>query len=195
MNLMKSAVLATMIAWVIQTAHGQGQLVLYNVSNSSTNPSAPRNGLFWLSTGGTPALINQDFNAAFYAGTDSSSLSPLATFLLANGTAVGDNAGGPGTFVDQAGRGYTFASSTFVFLQIQAWTGNFDSYAAAVSGGAAAAQSPIFANRVDVPPGSPAELTGMPGIILTVPEPATFALVGFGAICFLLFWQRRPRSA
>src|SRR6266850_5548413 len=80
--------------------HGQGQLVLDNLANTSTSPSATANGLFWISTGGAPALIRQDFNAVFYAGADSANLSLIATFLLSNGSAVGDNQGVPGIFVD-----------------------------------------------------------------------------------------------
>ena len=172
----------------------QGTIVLANLSNSSSSPSATTGGLFWISTAGTPALITNDFNAAFYGGTDSSSLSPLATFLLSNGTAAGDNVGGPGTFVDLSGNAYPIPGATLsAFFQIQAWTGNFNSYAAAVNGGAPAAQSPVFVNRVSIPPGQPPDLTGMPAMILAVPEPSIFALVGLGGVCALLlclWWKK-----
>jgi hypothetical protein len=167
-------------------AFPQGQMVLHNADNTSTNPTATANGLFWLSTGGVPVPINQDFNAAFYAGTGSSSLSPLATFLLSDGTAAGDIYR-PGTFLDLSGKIYTFPSSTSIFMQIQAWTGNFSSYAAAVTGAAPAAQSPIFINPVSVPPGMPTSLTEMPAIVMAVPEPSTFALLGLAGMLFLVF--------
>jgi len=139
----------------------QGRITLDNLSNTSTNISATANGLFWLAAGGTPTLIIQDFNAAFYAGTDSSSLSPLATFLLSDGTAAGDNSGGPGTFADPTGKEYTVGFSS-AFFQIQAWTGNFNSYASAIIGGAATAQSSVFSNPLGIPPAAAAELFNCP---------------------------------
>jgi len=188
---MKKLPLSGLVVWLTATACGQGQLILDNLANTSTNPFATSNGLFWLLTAGTPVLINQDFNAAFYAGTDSSSLSLLATFLLSNGTAIGDNSFGPGTFVDPSGKNYGFPSTTTVFVEIQAWIGNFSSYAAALSADALTAQSPIFVNRVDVPPGPAADLTGMPAMVLAVPEPSTFVLGGVGCLCALLLCRCR----
>ena len=61
-------------------------IVKFNFNNNSTNPFAAVNGLFWVSTGGTPVLINQEFNAAFYGGTSSNGLALLGRFLLSNGT-------------------------------------------------------------------------------------------------------------
>jgi len=175
------------LATLTTSVYGQGQLVLDNLSNTSTSPSATANGLFWISTGGAPVLLPQDFNAAFYGGADSSSLSPLAVFLLSDGSAVGDNQGGPGIFVDPPGTIYTIPGATeSAFFRIQAWTGNFNSFDAAVAGGAFSAQSPVFINPVSVPPGFPLPLTGMPAMVLAVPEPSTFVLAGLGGICALL---------
>jgi hypothetical protein len=174
-------------------AYAQGGIALDNISNASASPSpvATTSGLFWISTGGPTVLITNDFNAAFYAGADAGSLSPLATFLLSNGTAAGDNAGGPGTFADPHGNDYTIlgtGANTLAFFQIQAWTGNFNSYAAAVAAGVPAAQSPVFVNPVSIPPGPAPSLYGMPAIVMsTVPEPSTFALAGLSALCLLLF--------
>jgi len=81
----------------------QGAITFDNINNTSMSPTATSAGLFWISTGGTLSLINQDFNAAFYGGADSASLSLLATFLLSDGTAAGDNSVGPGTFGDPQG--------------------------------------------------------------------------------------------
>lgn len=191
---MRTLLLSALFGGVVCGSFAQGQLVLDNLGNSDTNPLAAANGLFWISTGGAPALIHQDFNAAFYAGTDSANLSLIATFLLSNGSAVGDNQGAQGIFVDPPGTIYTIpGASDSAFVQIQAWTGNFNSYAAALSGGASAAQSPVFKNPVSIPPGFPPDLVGMPGIVLGVPEPSTFWLIGF-ALLFLI-WRPSSRQS
>jgi len=63
-------------------------------------------------------LINEDFNAAFYGGVNSNSLSPIAAFFLTDGTAAGDHAGGR-AFV--TGKGYTIPGATeSAFFRIQA---------------------------------------------------------------------------
>src|SRR5215471_16087503 len=151
---MKKLILTALLFGVTVSAKPQGAIYLDNINNSSPDPLATTSGLFWLSTGGTPVLINQDFNAAFYGGATSNSLSLLATFLLSDGTAHGDNSFGPGTFVDPNLGGYLIPGTTLsAFIQIQAWTGNFNSYAAAFSFGAPSAQSPVFINPVSIPPG------------------------------------------
>ena len=191
----KTHVLLGILAGLTATAYGQGQIQLSNFGNTSTDTAATSNGLLWLSTGGTPVLINQDFNASFYGGTGSTSLTLLATFLLSNGTAAGDNSFGPGTFVDLTATPYTFPTLSPVFVQIQAWTGTFNSYAAAANAGAPVAQSRIFLNPVDAPPGAPVPLTGMPAMVLTgVPEPSTLALAGLGGLSLLMLRPRRRHA-
>src|SRR5215467_1871191 len=176
---MKKLILSGLLFGVMFSAKPQGSFIyLDNIANNSPDPLATANGLFWLSTGGTPVLINQDFNAAFYGGATSNNLSLLATFLLSDGTASHDNAWAPGTFLDPNGKGYIIAGTTLSgFVQIQAWTGNFNSYLAALNGGAPAAESPVFVNPVGIPPGPPLPLYGMPAMVLSgIPEPSTFAL-------------------
>ena len=165
---MKKTIILLLLVGFAAYGYSQGSVALDNLNNTSTNPTATASGLFWLSTGGTPVLISQDFNAAFYGGTDSSSLSPLATFLLNNGTAGHDNGFGPGTFLDPTGGAYTIQGPPYesAFFQIEAWTGNFNTYAAAVAAGAPAAQSPVFINPISVPPGPPPDLLGMPAMVL-----------------------------
>jgi len=177
---------------ITTNAFAQGQIVFYNLGNESTSPTATSSGLFWISTAGTPVLINQDFNAALYAGTDSSNLSLLNIFLLSNGTAIGDNPF-PGYFVDPTATAYTIQGAfSTAFVQVEAWTGNYNSYAAAAAAGAPAAQSAIFVNLVGVPPGTPPPLLGMPAMVLsTIPEPSTFALVGLGGLSTMLFLRRK----
>jgi len=86
---------------------------------------ATADGLFWLSRGGTPALINQDFNASFYGGITSNNLSLIKTFLLSDSTARGDNNFGPATFLDPTGNSYMPGGDISAFFQIQAQSGEF----------------------------------------------------------------------
>src|SRR5215467_10022138 len=104
---MKKLILSGLLFGVMFSAKPQGSFIyLDNIANNSPDPLATANGLFWLSTGGTPVLINQDFNAAFYGGGSSNSLSLIKTFLLSDGTASGANGFGPGTFLDPTENNY-----------------------------------------------------------------------------------------
>ena len=172
-------------------AQGHGYLSLDTAYNVGTGPDATAHGLFWIASAGSTVGINQDFNAAFYEGIDPNALSLLATFLLSDGTATQDH-GAPGSFFDPTGTAYVVPDyHPYVFMQVQAWTGNFDSYAAAVAGGAFAGESPVFTNMVaygtmDIP-----GLVGMPAVILTLPEPPAGCLLLLGLTGLLV---RRVRG-
>lgn len=160
----------TVAALIIMSngAHAQGLIGLDNIYNTGSS-TATTNGLFYVKTNGSSAvLIQQDFNAAFYGGSNSSSLTLLATFLTSDGSATGDNAAGPGTFLDPSGvaRAITNAVS-WGYVQVQAWLGSYSSYAAAVAANGYAAQSAVFSNSVASPPSTPPDLTLMPSIVLT----------------------------
>src|SRR2546430_1032057 len=102
----KTQILFTaLLAALTCRAYTQGAFIaLDNNSNTSTDPAATTSGLFWISTGGVPVLIHQDFNAAFYGGTDSASLAPIRSFTGA--ATIGDNGSGPGKFTDPTGNQY-----------------------------------------------------------------------------------------
>ena len=87
-NTMKQIIATLAFISLLRTGYSQGQLSLDNLHNDSQSPSATSNGLFWISTGGAPALLNQDINAVFYIGTNANNLPVFATFLLSNGTAM-----------------------------------------------------------------------------------------------------------
>src|SRR5215510_1545497 len=192
----KTAILSWLTAILPFTAIAQGQVILGNNDNTSNDPFATSQGLFWISTAGSPVLINQDFNAAFYGGTDSASLSAIATFLLSDGTALHDLLA-PGIFLDPTVKAYPIQGAIVsAFFQVQAWTGNFDSYTAAISAGAPAAQSPVFVNALGRPPTAPASLIGMPAMVLAaIPEPSTFVLVALGGLSSLLLCLCREKAA
>ena len=182
---MKILHLSLFVMGIATNALSQGQIVFDNFGGISASPTATSSGLFWISTGGAPALITQDFNAALYASTNPTSLPLLTTVLLSNGTGIGDNPS-PGYFREPSGDVYTIQGAiNSTFVRVEAWLGNYNSYSAAVAAGAPAAQSPIFVNPVDIPPGPPVDLIGMPAMVLAVPEPSTFALVGLGCLLLL----------
>jgi len=152
---MKKLLLTGIFAGLAVGAYAQGAVALDNINNTSSSPTATASGLFFLRTGAAaPVLINQDFNIVFLAGTDSASLSVLASFV--GSAASGGNGFGPGTFLDPTGGSYPINGAiTTAFFEIQAWTGPATSYAAflaAAAQGTYGVQSLPFSNPVAVPP-------------------------------------------
>jgi hypothetical protein len=183
----------SLVAALVLQARAQGNIIYANFLNSSTDPTASADGLVWTSAGGAPALINEDFNIAFYIGTTSQNLSLIDTALISNGTAVGD-CREPGIFVIPGG--YTVPGArNSAFVRIQAWTGLYDSYEAAFAGGGLTAQTPVFSNPLSIDGGGPpVGLKGMPAMVLSVvPEPSPVALVLLGALCILNPLIRKSR--
>src|SRR5207248_9771328 len=108
--LMKKLILSAYLSALGATGFAQGFIELENVNNTSPSPTATTRGLFFLDTGSGPVLISQDFNAAFYGGSDSANLAVLHSFFGAATT--NDNAFGPGTFIDPTGNSYQIAGAT-----------------------------------------------------------------------------------
>jgi hypothetical protein len=172
----------------------QGSVYFDSSANTSTSPSATSNGQWFLQNGGTTSLLATDVNAELFGGASASTLAPLATLLLSNSSAAGDiTFFGNGSFSDQSGNPYTVAgASTTGYFQIEAWTGNFSTLAAATAGGAFTATSAVFQSPVAIAPTPAPGLSGMPAIVLTnIPEPGTFALAGLGAAALLIFRRRK----
>jgi hypothetical protein len=86
------------------------------------------------------------------------------------------------------------SASAWYYTKIRAWTGNFNSYAAAVAGGASVAESTPFqthfAYMMDPNVG---DFANMPAMVLQpVPEPSTLILVGAGVAGLLACaWRKR----
>lgn len=194
---MKKLILSTMLTVGFAGAVlAQGSVYFDTSANTSTDPSATSGGQWFLQNGGTTSLLATDVNAELLGGTSATSLAPLATLLLSNGSATGDiTFYGNGSFSDQSGNPYSVAgATTSAYFQIEAWTGNYSSYAAAVTGGAFTAQTAPFQNPVAVAPTPAPSLTGNPAVVLSVtstPEPGTFALAGLGAAALLIFRRRK----
>jgi len=163
---------------------------------------------------GTPSEINGVVNT----GTDinweilynnGSSFQPLVTFLLSTalgtglpGVPAGTTQGASGSITDNGngtlfdGSGNTYqvpgtsaAGGSVATFEVEGWTGNgVNSYASAVTKGITAS----FTESVNSA-GNPTltVLNNMPLLNLTsVPEPATFAMMGLGGLSLLLFRRR-----
>jgi hypothetical protein len=180
--------LGALLTGVALDACAQGVIELGNQWNNSRDPAATSNGLVWKSTGGVPSLIYEDFNVAFYIGATSNDLPLVSLCLLSNGTASFD-CWDYGIFHVEHPTAYAVPGAwDFAFVRIQAWTGNYNSYDAAVAGGGWVAQTPVFSNHISVPPGPAVPLIDMPAMVLSVvPEPSVISLLALGgtAICLL----------
>jgi hypothetical protein len=199
---MKKLILsAALVVGMAASVLAQGQVYFDISNNSSSSSTAASGGVFWIQLLGAtqPTLLGQDVNAVLMGGSSASTLAPIATLLLSDGTAAGDITFlGNGVFSDNSGAGYAVAGVSTGgagFFQIEAWTGNFSTLAAALASGTAyTGTSTVFSTPVGGASGSgqPAKsLDGAPAIILTIPEPSTFALAGLGAAALLIFRRRK----
>ncbi len=190
---MKRLFVAVSVLGLTVSALAQGLIALDNDSaNPNATPISTSSGLFFIAVA-NPVKISGDFNAAFYGGTDSANLTLIASFSGA--AAAGSSFFGDGTWTDPAGKTYVVPglenapanSSGTAWFKVEAWTGPFSSFAAALAGNATAAGfSPPFQNPWASLPNLTPDLSGMPSICMCIiPEPGTFALTSLGAISFL----------
>src|SRR5437867_681770 len=104
----KLLITALLSGGIAAGAYAQGLVALDNdAANPNATSTATSSGLFFLQAiaGGPIVKISGDFNAAFYGGTDSTSLSLIASFSGA--AAVGSSFFGDGTWTDPNGKTYT----------------------------------------------------------------------------------------
>jgi hypothetical protein len=193
---MKKLILTSLVATTATVgALAQGTIAADNLNNSSSSLSAASGGLFFSS--GT--LYSGPLNITILGGASASSLSPVTTLLSSDFA----NAGA-GLYFDLSGQGYPVpgvALNGNATLEIEAWTGNFSTYAAASAFGAGDSIATVtFQNATGggsvggAPPNLPVDLVGMPAVNLlpvTTPEPSTIALGGLGAAALLLFRRRK----
>jgi hypothetical protein len=188
---MKKILLSAMLVGLAVGVYAQGQINLGNLSNAGNTPdaNATTGGLFFINAGSGPVPINTDFNVSFYGGSDANNLSLLKTLVASGGGA----AGGPGTFLDLSGVPVSIPGAlTSGFFRIDAWVNaaTFDTASAKGTTGPTAFANPL-GNPNAQPPGTPTDFTAMPALVITVPEPSTFALAGLGAAALLIFRRRK----
>jgi hypothetical protein len=187
---MKKAILGLLTVGAAASALAQGTVIFENslsaagavTIGTSTGPYAAANSY-------TVALL---WAPGSSLGVAQGNFTQIGLFGQGAGTTIG-----AGLFYDAntitTGAG-TAGGSAAVF-EVEGWTGNFTSYAAAVAGGAAVGLSGEFLNGTGnpTPPATaPSQTTGWDGnLILVVPEPGTLALGGLGAAALLFFRRRK----
>ena len=147
------------IAGLVAGAAPAGGLTVDWSNNTSDSPTATTNGRWWINTGSGATLLQFDVNAQVLGGTTSSNLAVLtcgdltSTFLLSDGTATNDIAGaGDGWFIDFSGNWYQvqgtdkWTGEAADWFQVTAWTGNYNTYAAAYQ--ASASGQPVYVANV-----------------------------------------------
>jgi hypothetical protein len=214
---MKQLILTTLAVAAAASAFGQGEVLVNNTDNnglyggaggSAANPSysaaVTQNGLIFTtdtteqagnftSQGGPvgSTLIGEDFSWALYGGTSSSSLSLLVS---QTGTAiVGDNAnwGNVADTADIASIPGSTSGST-VYLELYVWEGStYTTYDAAKQAGDYVGDSGVFQQLTGGGSTPASTLTGLPDVLVTVPEPGTMALAALGGASLLLFRRKK----
>ncbi|MGD0745242.1 MAG: PEP-CTERM sorting domain-containing protein [Verrucomicrobiota bacterium] len=193
-------------------AFGQG-LLLGNAGNTALvgGSSATSGGLLYNANGTTfnGNLYDVGVTVSYGAAnsTAAGSLTAFNTYFPGSASNAGNNPYtglGNGTFY-VVGSSVTLPGATAggsIWIELQMWDynsplahGTFSTYAAAY--GHSPTADVLFdqtglANPTGSPPTNPAYLSAMPSIVLmVVPEPATFALVGLGVASLLAFRRRQ----
>jgi len=149
-----------------------------------------------------------DLNLELLVGSSSTTITTDVVTLLLNGatatatTALGSVQPGAGDISHSGGDIFDPTLNTYIvpagtsWAQVEAWTGDFSTYAAAQQGGAAVGTSLPFQILPAPAAGSPAvdisniENVGDGSIALVVPEPSTLAMAGVGLASMLIFRRK-----
>lgn len=178
---------------------GQG-ILLWNLANSG-GLGATSGGLIFINDGTALAPfdgVNFNVGITLWGGATSNSMSLIGTYTASNdpkgytGADIGKFQAGNEILVPGVAAGGT------AWLELQIWFdgagGLFPSYNAALVALDPVADV-IFANPTSNPTGIPPtpdqQLTGMPTIVLGVPEPSAFSLFGLAAASLLCCRSRK----
>jgi len=197
---------AITVGGIVAYLHGQGTINFGNIENKSLDSAATSNGLVWTNDGkggiGLWDGMNYNLSAAIYGGPSSDSLTPISTVRedqLA-GDYTGYEAGkfwvtfyGPRTLTVP---GITPGGTAWIKLELWWSAGGpvSPTYDAAKTDGHSFFGEALFQNPTGnplPPPTPPTTLTGMPAIVLMVPEPSMFALAGLGLAGLFIFRRRK----
>jgi len=192
---MKKLLLTTLIATAAAAGvYAQGTIAVDNLNNTDPSSTAATGGLIFLNNGTTTTAYSGQLSVEVLGGANAGSMAPIVTLLGANGDTV---SGGPGLFFDNNGGTYAVSGVPLngtATLEVEAWSGNFSTLAAAQAGGGAWGVTSPFANATGgggTPPATPVDLVGMPALVLSTPEPSTIALGGLGAAALMFFRRRK----
>ncbi len=173
-----------------------GSFAIDNTANINSSLTATSGGLFFLN--GAP--LNSDINLEFDLGLGASYGSATIVDLLLGPSGTGPAAGdgsllGGGLIYDNSGTTYYIKGTTggqSVGLTMFAWAGNGVSYSAALESSVVSFTMGLGNASSGGPGTTAAVLSAMPAVnVMTVPEPATFALAGLGIASLLAFRRRK----
>jgi hypothetical protein len=189
---MKKSLLTTIALGCAVSVFGQGLVQLENADNSAANVSR----VGGQSPTGSAAAGSYQVALLWFNGSSYQQIGAVYQTTTVNND-------GAGFFFGEIVTVPTYSAGGGSF-EVQGWSGNFASYAAAMAGGTYLGQTPTFTsaegNASATPPGAPVHLTPVtPGagqwtgnlILVPVPEPSTIALGGLGAAALLLFRRRK----
>lgn len=147
------------------------------------------NWLVYLSIEPPTRLLDRDVSFRLIGGHDTSSMHPLHTWLLSDGSALGINVA-PGRFADPSGGVYAVPGvqpGEFALLVVEAWVGNYTSAQEAGAAGGAV----MFPNPTGTAVSAPGltGIAGMDSLIIGIPEPNSLTVLALGAAGLL--WRRR----
>jgi len=194
---MKKLILSIAATSVVALS-GHAQQLLFS-DNGSNSTDTTINGVANFS----------DLNLELLVGSTSGTVTTDVVTLLLNGatatatTTLGSVQPGAGDISHSGGDIFDPTLNTYIvpagtsWAQVEAWTGNYSTYAAAQQGGAAYGESPVFAivppPAAGSPPSDISNIETIPGgaiNLVSTPEPSTLAMAGVGLASMLIFRRK-----
>jgi hypothetical protein len=194
---MKKLVLTLIVgAGLTVGTFAQSMLTIDNLDGTG-DATATSLGLFF--DGALAPYTGSTINVTVLGGPDAGSLTQILNgSMIYSGTA--------GVYLDSTFGTYDvsgISAGAAAVLQVQAWVGSATDYGSALTTDQFWAYNgttlvPANTFTFDNPTGGggtpqspPKSMDGMPAMVLAVPEPATFALFGLGALGLLIFRRRK----